>query len=789
MSSETPTTRHGARKVQIPRMPRTGFAQSPTKDRRRVPRACTACRNHKIKCTGDNPQCKHCESVGRECVYILPRKDRLKIITERCAQMAGLLSAMRGRADEEESARIGELLDAVEEDISETRQGQVPVPSSSEPDVDRSNEPTAMSDASPFDPRDLLEPMDTESLDLLDEDLLKDERARATGFVGKSSELQWLRSIMLQLERDSETSDQVPSSYGMQNIEQVSAFNFYLNRDAVDFDIAIDPRILPTPETAECLLESYMSTVHDSFPILPRKQFESEFRKYFQAVRTGNAPHLSSKWQAILNLVFAIGAKHSHLVKAKWRADEADHLVYQARARGFGLNEYTLTSHPDVPQIQVSGMLAFYYLSVGQISRQVLISAWIIVGVALRFAYSLGLHVRNEDPSASDEKKEMLIRIWWSLYSLERLLSIMTGRPSIIVDQHNSVPLPSAHPEDQVSEELVDDEVSRHAPMNSMSLSFDSSFSHDMLNPSLVSHSMGAIGANRQSYFRGVVELGIISQNILSSLYSAGTMIRSLADIQQDMVQLSQRLDRWVVSLPSALNFQLHDPRSRSNLSSWGFLRERLLLGFLFCSARILLTRPCLFSLNQSQTAADVNFPSTFIQRMADVCVDAAKTATDFLPDQINPLLIYETGPWWSIVHNMMQAVSVFLLGLSYSVPGSQEVLVLSQYVKKLVRWLRMMKDPLAERAYQMAFSTLQAVAARLSLDISDLWAEDSMEYRNSDFQGTQVGVYGTGRENLSDDAHDMATSMFTSFNAMPAQTFQQQNTDPSFDSPYFQDR
>lgn len=279
----------------------------------------------------------------------------------------------------------------VEEDISELR--QPPVPSNPDTDVDRSKEPRGMTDANPVEPRKPLEPLDAGSMDLLDEDLLKDDRVRATGFVGKNSELQWLRTIMLQLERNDESpnvSDRRGSSYGVENIEQVSTFNFYLNSESVDLDFVIDPYELPTPETAERLLKCYMATVHASFPILPRKMFEEEFRKYFRAMRVGTAPRLSPKWQAIMNLVFAIGAKHSHLVKARWRADEGDHLIYQARARVFGLNEFALTNHPDVPQIQVVGLLAFYYLSVGQISRQVFISLFLFLdcfGISLPFLW------------------------------------------------------------------------------------------------------------------------------------------------------------------------------------------------------------------------------------------------------------------------------------------------------------------------------------------------------------------------------------------------------------------
>ena len=215
----------------------------------------------------------------------------------------------------------------------------------------------------------------TESLDLLDEDLHVNDRARATGFVGKNSEVQWLRAAAL---AQPERTDDEPSVFqrrgsyapGFGN-EQISSYSFWTDSENVDIDFFVDPHDWPQLDIAERLLGCYMSKVHDSFPILPRKTLEDQFRRYFTALVNGNAPRCSPKWQAILNLVFAIGARYSHLSKASWRADARDHLIYQARARTFGLTDTTITNHPDVPQIQSLGLLAFYWLSVGQVSRYV----------------------------------------------------------------------------------------------------------------------------------------------------------------------------------------------------------------------------------------------------------------------------------------------------------------------------------------------------------------------------------------------------------------------------------
>jgi len=160
---------------------------------------------------------------------------------------------------------------------------------------------------------------------------------------------------MQQLERDDEST--AGSAYTVENIERVSSFNYYLNDEDVDLGFDINPYELPLWKTSDYLLNCYMNTVHDSFPILPRQQFEEEFRKYFEAGLNGNAPRLSLKWQAILNLVFAIGSKHSDLVKATQKVHEGDHFIYAARARRCGPNEFT-PNHPDVPQIQLTGLLA-----------------------------------------------------------------------------------------------------------------------------------------------------------------------------------------------------------------------------------------------------------------------------------------------------------------------------------------------------------------------------------------------------------------------------------------------
>ena len=100
----------------------------------------------------------------------------------------------------------------------------------------------------------------------------------------------------------------------------------------------------------------------------------------------------------------------------------------------------------------------------------------------------------------------------------------------------------------------------------------------------------------------------------------------------------------------------------------------------------------------------------------------------DFLPNEPYPRFIYDYGPWWCIVHQMMQAVSVFLFGLSYPSSTSQDNVLLTQYVRKVIRWLRAMHDPVAERAYCVAVSSFKSVSMQHSVDVSAMWRMDDVQ-------------------------------------------------------------
>lgn len=240
----------------------------------------------------------------------------------------------------------------------------------------------------------------TGSLDRINEDFNRNATTRATGFIGKNSEISWLQSLKKQTEYVPSGCDG-DEGHAQRSAVDLSSTTSYAehaatwtggsssqavpNGDSValsestyhcdDLTVLIPGQVelyeLPPKQTADALFQNYLDTVHPSFPIIGKITFAAQYRTFFESDKTpGN------NWLAILNLIFAIGAKYSHLVQAEWRGDERDHLLYFTRARMLAMNSDTILGHPDLQQVQVAGLMAFYLLSINQINRYV----WSFVG-------------------------------------------------------------------------------------------------------------------------------------------------------------------------------------------------------------------------------------------------------------------------------------------------------------------------------------------------------------------------------------------------------------------------
>lgn len=197
-----------------------------------------------------------------------------------------------------------------------------------------------------------------EALDYNEEDLNRDPKTQAMGFVGGHSEMTWLLRLKQMLEKPGLTT----------NPEERSVASVYFFRDDSEIPILenVDLAQRPTSTVADQLVNCFFQVVHPLFPIVGKLIFMKQYESFYSAisVRPGR------KWLAILNLVFAISAKYLRQVQMQTDQKDTtdDSLLYFSRAWKLSMRNTVLMEHPNLQQVQVEGLTAFYLMSVGQIN-------------------------------------------------------------------------------------------------------------------------------------------------------------------------------------------------------------------------------------------------------------------------------------------------------------------------------------------------------------------------------------------------------------------------------------
>lgn len=201
------------------------------------------------------------------------------------------------------------------------------------------------------------------TIDHTEEDFNRDEKVQAMGFVGEHSEMAWLYRLKRDLDQDSITP--VGENTDRPSISSLNYFQDDTDISALDNS---DLSTRPPQHLADKLVDDYFHAVHPAFPIIGKGIFLGQYRSFYSNpnVRPGK------RWLAVLNLVFAIAAKHSLLVESQSPLDPDDHLVYFARAWRLSIGNVALLDHPNLQQVQVEGLAAFYLLAIGQVNRCVL---------------------------------------------------------------------------------------------------------------------------------------------------------------------------------------------------------------------------------------------------------------------------------------------------------------------------------------------------------------------------------------------------------------------------------
>ncbi|KAJ5642647.1 hypothetical protein N7490_006647 [Penicillium lividum] len=549
------------------------------------------------------------------------------------------------------------------------------------------------------------------AIDYTEEDFNRDEKLQAMGFVGEHSEMAWLYRLKRDLDQ-AKTPTSNRSDYP--SILSVNYFQDDSNLSVLD---DVDLLARPPQHVASQLVDGYFHTVHPTFPIIGITTFIGQYNSFYTDpnVRPGK------RWLAILNLIFAITARHSLLMGLPPHPEMESYLVYFTRAWRLGIDNVALISHPNLQQVQVEGLAAFYLLSVGEVNR-----SWIIVGVAIRSAVTMGLNLRSESNTIGHLSKEIRYRVWWALFMLDTVLCIMTGRPPSTSDTFCSTPLPLPYTEEGFSDErimrLISDQQARNALITSL-LYTEPAFTANE-NPAnrirfgqpgskgkQTEQIAQALAPNVSLYFLYAVDLAFLTREAVDTLYAPRATRRSWREIEIQIFTLNSNADRWLSRLPTEFRFVVLN-------ASQPFARERASLAFRFYTTKLIISQHCLRRLANLSGAGS---PGSLCDTMAVMCVQVAGQILDLLPDEVDTAWLYKVSPWWCILHHIMQSSTILLIALSTQLhPAIAEAIDIAEKVKKATRWLNEMsaKDPCSQRALLIFRDLLSRHASKLGLEI-----------------------------------------------------------------------
>ncbi|GFF86676.1 hypothetical protein CNMCM6936_006845 [Aspergillus lentulus] len=660
-------------KVAIPRL-----APARTTGHRRIRTACAACREQKAKCSEHRP-CLRCVSFGITCTSLESKREsrerQIEELEQQVALYEELLQHLRSRADVQDA-----------ELITRTLHGRSSITGPPSPDPVSATHPT------PTHP--------SFAVDYVEEDYHRNQQLHAFGYLGSHSEISWIRDLRKEIDRATPLAEAKAASPG-NGSKALTSVSYFLDDQNLLVDHSIAPYDRPSRTLGDRLIHLYFDAVHPSFPIVGRIPFMQQYALYYS--RPNMRP--PERWLAILNLIFALGAKLQRLLAEPLMEGTDGPLEYFSRAQKLNFTNGQIFDHPNLQQVQAEGLSAFWLMSMGHVNR-----AWRTCGVSMRSAIALGINLRSESKDTPNFSKELRYRVWWSIYTLENTLSIMTGRPTSAADTFCTTPLPIPYEEDQfhgpVASQLLSDYSVRYGYMQAFSSrrhKHPPSQVSTKPAPSVghyLASTINEAAPSNSLYFLYFIDITMIMRRAIDVLYAPGGSREPWPEVGAAIVDLVRDADAWSNSLPDAFQFR---PMQRSK----PFERQRWSLAFRFYSTKITISRPSLCRTDRLRPG-QVQNPPLDQRKNAKICVDSACDILDLLPDTPDVLWLVQLSPWWCIIHYLMQSATILLIELDFCVKFDvEEAAKITLMVEKAMGWLLAMAadDLAAQRAWEVCHS------------------------------------------------------------------------------------
>ncbi|WAO90249.1 Zn(2)-C6 fungal-type domain-containing protein [Fusarium falciforme] len=375
--------------------------QRQPKTRTRITTACTRCQKRKIRCDALSPACSACQRAGVPCVGGgTSREFPRSYVNDLEARIRWLESIVQEHApDVDLSAGPGRSPSTEggnpSRDLQATQQGQQAGDNQSPGKI-------------------------TDQLGLISLTSGTDLR-----FLGPSSGLFFTKFVLAGLGK-------------RLHVDKESAPDTATDNLAIPSDLLVpQPKELPSDHKhARWLSQAYFNVVHLQFPFLHEPTYWEIIDKIYNDVEVGAV----AEFQVFM--VLAIGAT---ILSRRTRVALSPE-GYYASAMNLVAGAINM---PSVSCVQCTLLLQMYALN----NPTSGLSLWTLHHHGLAMVIELGLHRNVPESNFTPFEREIRRRIFWSTYTIDRLLSTLMGRPMGVVDEQCDLNYPADVDDSQLKTE------------------------------------------------------------------------------------------------------------------------------------------------------------------------------------------------------------------------------------------------------------------------------------------------------------------------------------------------
>ncbi|KAE8383334.1 hypothetical protein BDV26DRAFT_277281 [Aspergillus bertholletiae] len=189
----------------------------------------------------------------------------------------------------------------------------------------------------------------------------------------------------------------------------------------------------PNDEMGSRIMNAYLTRLHTRYPFLDRRELWQLHEARWQLAKKKREELSKAEKFGIFQLyiVYAIGATFLQLSE-RYSYTPPERFYMTALQQASAMCEAR-----SIENIKAMTLLVAYHLR--SASSQ---GMWYMIGLAMRTAIDLGLHRKANEVNLDPFTAQLRRRLFWTVYYLERVISMSLGRPFSIADRNIDLPLP-----------------------------------------------------------------------------------------------------------------------------------------------------------------------------------------------------------------------------------------------------------------------------------------------------------------------------------------------------------